>query len=50
MAIAMIGAAGFHGDDSNATVSRAVIDATAGPFLLASLGSGALVATHDQKI
>ena len=37
-AIVMIGAASFHRNDSNPVVSRAVIDAAAGPFLLASMG------------
>jgi hypothetical protein len=43
MAIVMIGAASLHGSDSNPVVSRAVIDATAGPFLLASMGFAALL-------
>jgi hypothetical protein len=42
-AIVMIGAASFHGSDSNPAVSRAVIDASAGPFLLASMGFAALL-------
>jgi hypothetical protein len=42
-AIVMIGAASFHGGDSNAAVSRAVVDASAGPFLLASMGFAAML-------
>ena len=42
-ALVMIGAATFHGTDSNPVVSIAVIDAAAGPFLLASMGFAAML-------
>jgi len=44
MAIVMIGAASFHGSDSDPAVTRAVIDAAAGPFLVASMGFAVLLA------
>ncbi len=43
MAIVMIAAATLEGADSNPVVSRAVITATAGPFLIASMGFAALL-------
>lgn len=43
MAIVMIGAASLHGAESNPVASRAVIDASTGPFLLGSMGFAALL-------
>lgn len=50
MAIVKIGAASFHGPDSNPAVSRAVVDAAAGPFLLASVGFAVLLAAAGLLI
>lgn len=44
-AVVMIGAASIQGGDTNALVARAVIEATAGPFLLSSVGFATLLIT-----
>jgi hypothetical protein len=43
MAIVMIGVASLQGSDTDATVARAVTQAAAGPFLLASVGFATLL-------
>ena len=43
MAITMIGVAAAEGDATNAVVARAIIQAGAGPFLLASVGFAAML-------